>query len=261
MGGVVAGAGAGLAIGEALFPPGGGLVGALVGAGFGIAGGFAGGAAVESAQTWALNKVPKIRDILGQSEEQKRIDQEEHPVASFLGGIAPFALTMSPLVAKHMLADGATTWQRLAANPMTSRLFSGGLMGGMQLGQEAVSEHEINWNRVAVATGFGMVFNKPTAYGEAISEFGARATRRASIAPYMPRNAGPPEMYMPRRPCAKRRTRFTPDQVGPKQHSWGRRGAIRPPKTTNPRSQHRASLIGDPRADLETTARRKSRAL
>jgi hypothetical protein len=145
--------------------------------GGGLAGAYFGGQGIATAQNWLLNKVPKIRDLLGQSEEQKRLDEQEHPIASFLGGIAPFALTMSPIALEGKLPANATAWQRLAANPYTARLFSGGVMGGMQLGQEAASEDKINWNRVAVATGFGMIFNRPNRIGEAISEYGARPAR------------------------------------------------------------------------------------
>jgi hypothetical protein len=186
------GAAAGFALGEAIFPAGGGIPGALLGLGLGFGGAAAGSAAVEGAQHWALEKVPKFRDLLGQSEEQKRLDEQEHPVASFLGGTVPWFVTMSPFGAGKKLAENATTWERLANNSYTKRLFPASIVGGMQLGQEAVSEDKINWNRVAVATGFGLVFNKPTAIGNTISEFGARPVRAVFGGPVAREAARPP---------------------------------------------------------------------
>jgi hypothetical protein len=249
--GVLPGAGAGAVIGETVFPFGGGLVGGIAG---GIAGGFAGAEAVSAGQNWLLNKVPKFRDMLGQGEEQKRRDEEEHPVASFLGGIAPFAVTMSPFsMGKKLLPENATTWQRLAANPLTSRLFSGGIMGGMQIGQEAVHEENINWNRVAVATGFGLVWNKPTRFGEAISEYGARPARTLFGVPHpTPATERPP----------------TPSEVseqnvaGPGVTEATFMGSEQRNPTAEAAAQHTAgveeSLIGPVRSpELETTARQK----
>lgn len=169
---IARGAQAGAVLGEAIFPAGGGLVGGFAG---GVAGAYFGSEGISAAQSWLLSKVPKLRDFLGQSEEQKRLDQQEHEYGSFLGGIAPFAITMSPAaVGRKTLAPDATTWQRLAADPRTARLFSGAIMGGMQLGQEVTSEDKVNWNHVAIATGFGLIFNKPNRLGERISEFPAR---------------------------------------------------------------------------------------
>ncbi|OYV61785.1 MAG: hypothetical protein B7Z71_03870 [Acidocella sp. 21-58-7] len=194
--GGAAGAGIGAEIGGALGVAGGPLAeltvpaGAATGAGIGGAiGGFAGGlagffggsAVAQSAQNYALKQMPdNWQDALGASDRQQRVDQEQHPIASFLGGLAPYAITMSPgaLTAKaaNLPAD-ATAFQRIMANPLTSRLFGGAAMGGMQIGQEEYEGQPINWTQAAIATGFGMVFNKPNAFGEKISSAGENAAR------------------------------------------------------------------------------------
>jgi len=70
------------------------------------------------------------------------------------------------------------------SHPVTARVFGGGVMGGMELGQEAVGGEPTDWRKVAISTGFGVVFNRPTRIGETITEWGARPARRAmGIAP------------------------------------------------------------------------------
>ena len=62
-----------------------------------------------------------------------------HGTASFLGGLAPYAVTMRPGIApKVALPENASALQRVLAHPATAHLFGGGLMGGMELGNEAV---------------------------------------------------------------------------------------------------------------------------
>ena len=173
--GGLAGAGAGAAYGAAAgaLVPGLGetgiseLVGGVAG---GLIGGFGGSFAAEKAQDYGLSKLPDSWvESIGQDERQQRLDQEQHPYATFLGGMAPFALTMKPggFSAAAKLPENSTALQRLMVNPATQRLFSGALMGGMELGQEA-AEGDVDWNKVAISTGFGLVFNKPNRFGEAI---------------------------------------------------------------------------------------------
>ena len=50
-------------------------------------------------------------------------------------------------------------------------------MGGMELGNEAVNDQSPDWTKVAISTGFGMVFNKPTRIGEAITNTAGRPVR------------------------------------------------------------------------------------
>lgn len=153
-------------------------VGAVIG---GIGGAFAGGDVVNRAQDWALSQLPDSwQEALGQSDRQQRLDAATHGTAAFLGGLTPYALTMRPGGfggAAAKLPANATALQRILANPTTARLFGGGIQGGMEAGQEAANGEDPDWAHIAIATGFGLVFNKPTRLGEAIENIGARPTR------------------------------------------------------------------------------------
>ena len=160
-------------------------VGGFIG---GVAGSILGSGAAEKAQDFVLSKLPDSWvDALGQSERQQRLEETYQKDASMLGGIAPMALLARPggfgAVAK--LAENSTAYQRLMANPVTSRLFGGAVQGGMELGQERVEGQQPDWTRAGTAFGFGMVFNKPTRFGEALhglGHFGGAATPEAAPA-------------------------------------------------------------------------------
>lgn len=160
----------------------GGAVGGLVG---GLAGGIGGATAVDHAQEWALSKLPDSwKEAIGQDDRQRQLDENQHPVASFLGGIAPYALTMRPGgFATTALPENATALQRIMANPATSRVFGGAVMGGIEAGNEKLSSGDIDWRKVAISTGFGLVFNQPTRLGETLMGIGA-APVRAVLAPH-----------------------------------------------------------------------------
>jgi hypothetical protein len=184
-----AGAELGGAAGLAVGGPIGGLVGGVAG---GFAGAIGGGSAISAAQHYALSKLPESwTEALGMSDRQEKLDQEYHGTASFLGGLAPYAMTMRPgAVARAKLPENATALQRIMANPATARVFGGAAMGGMEAGQEiAEGQPTPDWTKVAISTGFGMVFNKPTRIGEAITEMGARPARRAMGLAEAPRPA------------------------------------------------------------------------
>lgn len=200
--GAGAGAAGGAAIGEALFPPGGAIPGGVIG---GIAGalglGFGASYGVAKAQDYALSKAPdSFVEAIGQDDRQQRLDQEQHPYASFVGGLVPYALTMKPGgFAAAKLPENATALQRLMANPVTARILGGGLVGGMELAQES-AEGNVDWNKVAISTAFGMVFNKPNRFGETIEGAIPNAFRRAPpIAPEVPREVA----AFPRTPGAQ----------------------------------------------------------
>ena len=178
--GAAGGAAAGGALGELAFPLGGGVPGAAIGGIIGGLGGmFAGSYAGEKAQSYGLSKLPESWvEALGQDDRQQRLDQEQHPYASFLGGLVPYAVTMDPFGGAKKLVEkvgpNATALERIMANPLTARVFGGGLMGGMELGQE-YAEGDVNWNKVAIATGFGLIFNHPNEIGKFIEGAGPRA--------------------------------------------------------------------------------------
>lgn len=179
--GGLAAAGAGAELGAAggalVGGPAGALVGSVVGGG---AAAYLGASAVQKAQEWALSKLPD--DWKESINSQQAADQAEHPTASFLGGLVPYAVTLRPGGfggATADLPENATAFQRLMAHPVTSRLFGGAVMGGMQVAQDVEAGHGPNWTNDALATGFGMIFNKPTRFGEAVTELGARPARAA----------------------------------------------------------------------------------
>ncbi len=149
----------------------GGLVGGLGG---GLIGGFGGAAAIAKAQEFALSQLPDSwRDPL---EQKLRAAEIEHPTASFIGGLIPFALTMKPTgLGARAVKPGATPMESLLADPVTSRLVGGGLLGGLELAQEKARGEPADWTDVAIATGFGVVFNKPTAIGERLIGVGSKA--------------------------------------------------------------------------------------
>ena len=170
----------------------GGPVGALVG---GVAGGLGAGYLLNKAQDWAVSKLPDgWKESIGMDDRQQQIDQEQHPTASFLGGLVPYAVTMRPgsiLTKGPQLAENATGMQKIMANPVTARVFGGALMGGMELGQEEIQGDSPDWTKVGISTAFGLVFNHPTRIGETLTEVGARPTRTALGRP-QPAVAGQP---------------------------------------------------------------------
>jgi hypothetical protein len=115
-----------------------------------------------------------------------------------MGGLVPYLVTMQPdRLAAAALPENATALQRLMANPVTARLFGGGIMGGMELGQEAIEGEPLDWRKGAIATGFGIIFNKPNRIGERIFERGAAPARRRLGLPARPAEAPPAEVPLP----------------------------------------------------------------
>lgn len=149
VGGTLAAAGAGAALGSIASP-----VGTVIGA---VAGGFAGAAAVKKAQDM-------IADVfgLGDSDVQKQADAAQHPVASFMGDLAPNAVAFRPQ----------------AGLMIAGRLFGAGLQGGIEAGQEYVTDGKIDPVKTGIAAAFGSVFTKPTAVGEALMALGASPVKR-----------------------------------------------------------------------------------
>ena len=107
----------------------GGPVGMIVG---GIGGALVAGYAASKVQDYAIDALPdSYKDPLTKTLAAQ---EKQHPTASFVGGLVPFALTMSPAAGGRALAANATNLERLMASPVTERLFSGAIAGGQQLG-------------------------------------------------------------------------------------------------------------------------------
>jgi hypothetical protein len=147
--------------------------------GLGLVGGFAGGAAVQSVQNWALSKVSDSwKDPIGLGDKQAQADEAQHSTASFLGGLSPGIVTMRPSGEwLKELPENYTRLQGLLAQPVTGRLFGGSIMGIAEARNEKSSEQNLDWPKIATATVFGTIFNRPNRIGEVISEAGAHPVR------------------------------------------------------------------------------------
>ena len=82
-----------------------------------------------SARHGRLNKVPKIRDMLGQSEEQSALTRKSIRSRRSWAASRHLPSPCRRSSRSTCLPMARRPWQRSAANPATSRLFSGGLMG------------------------------------------------------------------------------------------------------------------------------------
>lgn len=194
-----AGAEIGAAIGAATGPaaP---LAAPVLGIGGAIVGGIAGQQAVSAAQDWLIDQLPDSwQKFIGQSKEQVAKGQEQQPIASFAGSLAPFAITMRPGWGSGAPATN-TAIARIMASTVTSHVVSGALQGGMETATEAHAGEPLDPTRIAIATGFGLVFDKPTKLGERLTSIGAApvtAVRRAANIPLAPHEMPPPEAEAP----------------------------------------------------------------
>lgn len=170
-----AGAEAGAAVGS-FGGPIGAAVGGVVG---GIAGGVGGSYLLSEAQNWAVKKLPDSwRDKLGLDDRSARLDEAQHGTASFMGGLVPLAVTMNPTgAAARELPANATALQQIMAHPLTARMFGGGVMGGMEIGNEKLHGGDIDWRKAAISTTFGVIMNRPNRVGEGLTEIGAHPAR------------------------------------------------------------------------------------
>ena len=150
---------------------------------FGFLGGVAGALATSygasKAQNYAIKALPAAyKDPLESTLAQQ---EKEHGTASFLGGLLPVGLTLSPAVAGRAVAANATSFEKLMANPLAERLFAGGIVGGQQLGMEATSPDPTNWANVGYATAFGFLLPRPNRIGELLIGTGTRAAEMAGM--------------------------------------------------------------------------------
>jgi len=181
-------------------------VGAVIG---GLLGGISAGYGTSAAQDYALKKAPGFAKYVGQDEETRRLEAEQHPYASFAGEIAPLALTMSPRLGAPVLRAGAGAFERMVSKPVVGRAFGGTLNAGLEAGRENLQGQPLDPYKIAMAAGTGAVFVKPNLAGRSITSgaervvgaipgMGARGARPApnaepaaapSKAPAQPRQA------------------------------------------------------------------------
>lgn len=158
----VAGTAAGAAVGAA--------IGSFVG---GVGGGFAGGVAGAELQDYAVSKLPdSVKKKIGWDEQQQLVDEQQHPYAAQLGGLTPFLLTARPFAAPGATAAKAdTALGRFMQDWRTQKAAGGVLMGGWELGQEALNG-DIDWTKVGIASAFGAIFNHQNKAGQRLMAVG-----------------------------------------------------------------------------------------
>ena len=151
---VAAGPGAelGAAVGSTVGPIG-TVVGGLAG---GLGGYFLGSTAVGAAQDYLISKLPE--SWREEFEQKSQAAAAQHPYGFWIGGLAPVAITGSPIAAAEKLAPNATAFEKLMANPVTQRLLPAGIMGATEVSQEALQGQPIDPGKIALSTAFGAFF-------------------------------------------------------------------------------------------------------
>jgi len=154
-----------------------GTLGAVGAIGGGIVGMIGGQQLVSGIQNWAISKLPESwQETLGQTERQKEERELEHPMGTWLGAMAPYIMTMSPVGAAEKIAvESTTTLGKIMANPLASRAISGTVMGGFEAGNEVWNGDSLDWQKIGIATGLGFIFNKSNQIGEKLTSIGTLA--------------------------------------------------------------------------------------
>jgi len=172
--GAIVGAGAGAALG-ALGGPLAPITEPIATLGGGLAGAMLGSEAVSRAQDYVLDK-------LGLVDRQRQAQQEqEHPYASFAGGLAP----------------GLAAFQPGAVARSAERLLPAAVFGGQEAAQEATSDEGFDPTKIAMATAAGALMTKPTKLGESLIKAGESLNVRMPWAKAEAGQAGRPDMKPP----------------------------------------------------------------
>lgn len=164
----------GAAAGAPLGPVGmaaGGLLAGLAGAmGFGYLTGVA--------QEWALKKMPLwAQQFLGQSEEQRQNDKEAHDKWAMIGEMLPQILAFRPGAMQKLVPEGASFAQRMMTGPVLQRAVPAGIGAGQEVAMGAVQGEPFDWEKAAIAGGFGAALNKTTGIGNKLLGAGDRLPR------------------------------------------------------------------------------------
>jgi Inorganic Pyrophosphatase len=142
--------------------------GAEVGAGIGTAilpgigtgvGAFLGGAGAMIAASLATEKAQDVaaKAVGLDDDTQRAINSQEHPVASFVGGVGGSMAGMSP-------ATNAAS--KLA--PIAQRALSGAAVGGFEAGSEKLRGEDFDPTKIAVSTAAGALMPGVNRLGEAV---------------------------------------------------------------------------------------------
>ena len=184
IGNIIPGAG-GLAGAEIFAPIGAGLgtllipipgVGTAIGgiAG-GLAGAYLGSTVAKKGQEIALEEVPEFAKNIGQSPEQLKQAQVEHPYASLAGGVAGNFATLRPnfsdlsSVGKFLGSTApkeASTAAKILSTPAANAAIGATISGGLEAYDE---EGEFDPYKVGIAALGGGLGTKKTKFGERVS--------------------------------------------------------------------------------------------
>ncbi len=181
--GGMASAGMGAATGAALgaMIPGLGETGigeAIGGIGGGLYGFFAGAQAVEAVQHGIINMLPtSVQRAIGQDPEQREADEEQHPYASMVGGLAPSLLVLRP-GAVEKAAQDAPALAKVMANPIAARAFGAGVNTSLEAIQEARQDDGYDPTKLAISAASGALLNRETGLGQRLSGAGPAAIGR-----------------------------------------------------------------------------------
>lgn len=154
-----------------------------------LGGAFLGAEGVGKLQEKALNLLPDwLRNSLGQGQEQQQADIAGHPIASFLGELAPQLATLRP---GRVLAApaGASALQKLMSKPVVARGISAGVAAAQQYAGNEMTGQPTDPKDIAIAAALGALLNKETKLGAKVSGAGARLVRAPVEA--LTRGAGP----------------------------------------------------------------------
>lgn len=143
----------------------------LTAVGIGLGGGFLAGGAASAAQEGALQVLaPDLRNRLNRLQAR---GQAEHPVAGFLGNIAPQLLTFRP--SPRTLASAGQGLVRLArrlplapeqATQIVNVGAGGAIAAGSELSGEVIRGEPIRPARIVGAGATGALLNQPTRLGQ-----------------------------------------------------------------------------------------------
>lgn len=177
----------------------GGPPGAAIG---GVIGGLFTGIPAAYAASYAQEKVfeanPNFAASLGQSPEQRAIDMQEHPYASFAGEIAPNLAAFRPSLSTfsntaklgarteaEALAGGASardaalqaaTAQAKVRAQRINAVVNAGVSGAVDLGHQMASGEQVDLTKTAMAAGLGLLGQKETFLGRGVVALGRKLT-------------------------------------------------------------------------------------
>jgi hypothetical protein len=133
--------------------------------GLGLAGGIGAGYATSKLQDVATSIIPKdVKASLGFSPEQRAAEQQQHPVASFAGELAP-NLTMFRPGAVAPIVDKAG---KVILGSTAQRGAMAGIGGALEAGQELYAGQPLDPMRIAGNAAFQAVAATPTRFGNKI---------------------------------------------------------------------------------------------